>query len=198
MISVTDLRNGAMFEEDGHLWQVLKYEHIKMGRGSATIKVKVRDVRSGSQTDRSFISGARVQEATLEKRKAQFLYADDKHAVFMDASTFEQFQIPRSTLGATVKLFRDGMDVTVAMVKEEAVGIELPPTLPLRVASADPGVKGDSVSNMVKSATLENGLNVSVPLFVKEGDIVKLDTRTFTYAGRLSDKGPKVPSGVEG
>lgn len=189
MISVTDLRNGALFEEDGHLWQVLKYEHIKMGRGSATIKVKVRDVRSGSQTDRSFISGARVQEVSLEKRKVQFLYSNDRHAVFMDGSTFEQLEIPRLTLGDAVKLLQEGMEVTIAMVGEEAVGIDLPPTLPLRVASADPGVKGDSVSNIMKSATLENGLNVSVPLFVKEGDTIKLDTRTLAYAGRISDKG---------
>ena len=188
MISVTDLRSGAMFEEDGHLWQVLKYEHIKMGRGSATIKVKVRDIRTGSQTDRSFISGSRVQEVSLEKRKAQFLYADGTNAMFMDASTFEQFQIPLLTLGTSVKLLHEGVDVTVAMVHDSAVGIDLPPTLPLRVASADPGVKGDSVSNMMKSALLENGLNVSVPLFVKQGDMIKLDTRTLAYAGRISEK----------
>lgn len=186
MISVTELRNGTVFETDGQLWQVVSYEHIKMGRGSANIKVKVRSIKTGTTTEKSFISGARVQDAMVEKRQAQYLYRDKDMFVFMENTTFSQVELPESVLGQQVKFLTDGMDITVLFHSDQAVAVELPRHITFTVSETGPGVRGDSVSNVYKSATLENGMEIQVPMFVKSGDKVKVDTKTGQYVERVT------------
>lgn len=186
MISVTELRNGTVFETDGQLWQVVSYEHIKMGRGSANIKVKVRSIKTGTTTEKSFISGARVQDAMVEKRQAQYLYRDKDMFVFMENTTFSQVELPEAVLGQQVKFLTDGMDITVLFHGDQAVAVELPRHITFTVSETGPGVRGDSVSNVYKSATLENGMEIQVPMFVKSGDKVKVDTKTGQYVERVT------------
>lgn len=183
MISVTDLRAGTTFAENGQLLQVLSYEHIKMGRGSANIKVKVRNIKSGSTTEKSFINGAVVQEASLDKRDYQFLYKDHENASFMDPVSFEQIEIPIKSLPGHVYL-KDGETVTIQFYEDDPIDLVLPPKVTLKVFETAPGVRGDSASNVTKDAELANGMHVRVPLFINEGDSVIVDTRDGTYTKR--------------
>lgn len=186
MINATDLRNGAVFKEDNQILQVINYEHIKMGRGSGTIKVKVKNLKTGSIVEKSFITGARVEEADVEKRKAQFLYQDKGIFYFMDSSTFEQFPVDKDILGEQCKYLKEGLDVIVIVSEEQALGIELPNSLIYTIIDTGPAEKGNTVSNVFKSASLDNGLEVKVPMFSKVGDRVKVDTRTGQYIERVS------------
>ncbi|MCL5411698.1 MAG: elongation factor P [Patescibacteria group bacterium] len=185
MIPVTDLRAGAVFEQDGQLWQVIHYEHIKMGRGSATIKVKVKNVRSGTMTEKSFISGNKVEEAQLEHRKVQYLYKNGDEFIFMDNSNFEQLPLKVSQLGGQEKFLKEGIEGDLLAYENQPLGLDLPRSLNFKVSETGPSVKGNSVSNIYKPATLENGLTVSVPLFINEGDRIKIDTRTGEYVERI-------------
>lgn len=189
MLNVTDLRAGAVFKEGGSLLQVITYEHVKMGRGSGTIKLKVKNLRTGSTTDKSFITGARVDEANVAKVKAQFLYRDgaspDGEFNFMDPQSFEQFALARSIIGDQAKFLKDGMEVTLIICEGEALGLELPVSLVYEITETGPGEKGNTVSNVYKDATLDNGLVVKVPMFIGIGGKVKVDTRTGLYVERV-------------
>lgn len=185
MLNVNDLRGGTTFQEDGNIWEVLEYSHTKMGRGTATIRVKVRNLKSGSLTEKTFISGARVEEAELEKNEAQFLYRDDKEATFMDNTSFEQFAILNSVLAGAEKFLQDGNTYSLYSFNNQILKVDIPRTVELKVVDSPPGVRGDTVSNVYKGATLENGLEVKVPLFINEGDTVKVDTRSGEYIERV-------------
>ncbi len=185
MISVTELRNGAVFKEDGVSWIVLNYEHIKMGRGSGTIKVKVKNLKTGSITEKGFITGARVEEAELEKRKAQFLYHEDDHYHFMDPATFEQFSIPSAIIGDQAKYLKEGLDLLLLVSDGQTLGIELPNSLVYAINETGPSEKGNTVSNVYKEAVLDNGLIVKVPMFMSVGERVKVDTRSGLYVERV-------------
>lgn len=185
MISVTDLRANAVFEEEGQLWKVLRYEHVKLGRGTATIKVKIRNLRTGSITERAFISGARVQEANLLKKEVQYLYQDKSDHIFMDPITFEQFTLSKEKLGDEEKFLKEGMNVQVLLNDDEALSIELPIKMEFKIKESDPSVRGNSATNIFKDAVLENGLKLKVPLFVDEGDTIRIDTRTGEYVERV-------------
>ncbi|KKQ79420.1 MAG: Elongation factor P, partial [Candidatus Daviesbacteria bacterium GW2011_GWA1_38_7] len=141
MLNVTELRNGVVFKEDNNLFQVLNYEHIKMGRGSGNVKVKVRNLRSGAVVERSFITGARVQDTSVDKRQTQYLYNDGNTYYFMDKESYEQFELLKSLVESQVKYLKDGMDVTVLMVEGEALGIELPNSLIYEVTETGPEEK---------------------------------------------------------
>lgn len=180
MISVTELRAGTIFEEDGKLLQVLSYEHIKMGRGSANIKVKVKDLKSGATINKSFINGARVNDINLVKKDLQFLYKDKDSAHFMAPVSFEQIGIPLGKLSGH-EFLKEGENFSVSFFENEPLSLNLPPKLKLRVEETGPGVKGNSVSNVFKDATLENGIKTKVPLFIKTGDSISIDTRTGQY-----------------
>lgn len=184
-LNVTELRSGAVFKEGGQLLQVLTYEHNKMGRGSGTIRLKVRNLKTGSTVEKSFITGARVDEANVEKRKAQFLYRDSDDFAFMDPVSFEQFSLSAQILGETAKYLKDGLEVNLTVADEEALAIELPITLVYTIEETGPGEKGNSVSNVYKDATLDNGLLAKVPMFMKVGEKVKIDTRTGQYVERV-------------
>lgn len=189
MLNANELRNGAVFKEGKEILQVLTYEHIKMGRGSGTIKVKVRNLRTGSVTEKSFITGARVEEADVQKKKAQFLYRDGDSPAgefyFMDKISFEQFPLQSSVVGEQAKFLKEGLEVSLIVTGEEALGLELPNSLIYEITETGPGERGNSVSNVYKDATIDNGLIVKVPMFSKIGDKIKVDTRTGQYIERV-------------
>lgn len=184
-LNVNELRNGTFFKEGNNIFLVLTYEHVKTGRGSGNIKLKVRNLRSGAVVEKSFITGARVDEANVEKKKAQFLYRDGDQFNFMDPVSFEQFTIPSSVIGEQVKYLKDGLDVILIVSEDEALGLELPMSLVYTISETGPGEKGNSVSNVYKDATLDNGLVVKVPMFMNAEDKVKVDTRSGEYVERV-------------
>ncbi len=185
MISVTDLRAGVVFEEQGQLFQVLSYEHIKMGRGSANIKVKVKNVRSGTTVDKSFINGAKVNDVSVFKKDLQYLYKDGDSAYFMNPTTFEQISIPLKTIGSDVYYLKEGENFNISFLGDEALSLNLPPKMEFKVEDTAAGVKGNSATNVFKDAVLENGLKAKVPLFIQVGDKIRVDTRTGAYSERV-------------
>lgn len=184
MLPVTDLRSGATFEEDGQIFQVLSYEHIKMGRGSANIKVKVKNLRSGATTEKSFISGAKVDNIILIKKNLQFLYKDSDNAHFMDTLSFDQISIPLRLIGEH-KFLKEGDSFSVSYLRDEPFSLSLPPKMEFTVTETGPSLKGNSATNVFKDAVLENNLKVKVPPFIKIGDRVRIDTRTSEYSEKV-------------
>ncbi len=184
MISVTELRNGIVYEDEGKIYQVLSYEHIKVGRGSATIRLKIRNVRNGSTTIKSFINGARVNNILISKKDLQFLYKDGDAGYFMDPVTFEQLSIPLPNLVGHEYL-KEGESFSISFLEREPLVLNLPPKMEFKIAQAGPGVKGNSATNIFKDAVLENGVKTKVPLFVNTGDIIKVDTRTGEYTEKV-------------
>ncbi len=186
MIVVTDLRAGIIFEESGNLFAVLSYEHIKMGRGSANIKVKVKNLKSGATTEKSFINGAKVNNVQVLKRDVQYLYTDEESIFFMDPRSFEQISIPASLVGQDRAYLKEGESYNISFLGDEAIALNLPPKMDFVISEADPNVKGNSASNIYKDAVLDNGLKIRVPLFVKAGDKVRVDTRTGEYSQKVN------------
>ncbi len=184
-LNVTELRNGAFFKEGGSILLVLTYEHNKTGRGSGTIRLKVKNLKTGAVTEKSFITGARVDEANVEKKKTQYLYRDGDNFNFMDPVSFEQFSLSKSVLGEQLKFLKDGLEVILIVGEGEALGLELPLSLVYEIVETGPGERGNSVSNVFKDATLDNGLIVKVPMFMKPGEKVKVDTRSGEYVERV-------------
>lgn len=188
-LNVTELRNGTFFKEGNNILQVMLYEHVKMGRGSGTVKVKVKNIRTGSVLEKSFITGARVDEANVEKKKAQFLYRDGDSPAgefnFMDPVSFEQFSISSQIIGDQAKYLKDGLDVILIVSEGEALGLELPMSLIYSITETGPGERGNTVSNVFKEAVLDNGLVVKVPMFIGVGESVKVDTRSGEYIERV-------------
>lgn len=190
MISVTRLRNGATFEDKGNPYRVVKYEHTHLSRGSGTIKVKARNLRDGNVTAMTYKSGAMVNDIEVERQVLQYLYRDGEDLVFMDPKTFEQVTVAAKILGNQVDFLKEGEQIGVFFWHpstgsgQEALDVDLPPKVTLKIVEAAPGVKGDSAANVYKSATLENGLVVKVPLFINAGELVRVDTRTGEYVER--------------
>ncbi len=185
MIGVTELRAGTIYEEQGQLFQVLSYEHIKMGRGSANIKVKVRNVRSGSTTDKSFINGARVNNVSVIKKDLQYLYKDEDNAYFMDPVSYEQITVPVRTLGQDSQYLKDGETYSLSIYQEEVLSINLPPKMEFTIIETGPSLRGNSATNIYKDAILENSIKTKVPLFMNTGDKVRIDTRTGAYSEKV-------------
>lgn len=186
MISVTELRAGTIFEESGNLFLVLSYEHIKMGRGSANIKVKVKNIRQGSTTEKGFTNGAKVNNVQVFKRDIQYLYKDGEFSYFMDPNSFEQISVPLSLIGNDLPYLKEGESYNISFLDKEALTLNLPPKMDFTVTEADPGVKGNTASNIYKDAVLDNGLRARVPLFIKAGDKVRIDTRTGDYSQKVN------------
>ena len=184
-LNVTELRNGTFYKEGKDILLVLTYEHVKMGRGSGTIKVKVKNIRTGSVLEKSFITGARVDEADVSKVKAQFLYRDGDTFNFMDPSSFEQFSITSAVIGDQAKYLKDGLEVILIVSEGEALGLELPMSLIYTITETGPGERGNTVSNVFKEAVLDNGLVVKVPMFMNVGESVRVDTRSGEYVERV-------------
>jgi elongation factor P len=185
MISTGDLRKGIAIELDGELWQILDYHHIKMGRGSAQVRIKLRNIKRGQTVERSFQSGEKWPRAILEKRPVQFLYQDGSDYHFMESESYEQFHLTADQLGDVTGYLVEGMSVDRTSYQGETIGVELPTSVDLRVTETEPGFAGDTQSGAKKPATLESGLVVQVPIFVNEGDVIKVDTRTGEYLTRV-------------
>lgn len=184
MIDTSQMGNGTVFEYEGNVWQIVWFQHHKPGKGGAMLRVKIRNVRTGSTIERSFRSGERFEEMSLSRKPMQFLYADNGKLTFMDPTSYEQLEVSTEKIGDSAKFLTENMEVQAMYLEEEFLGIELPTSVTLKVKSTVPGVKGDSVSNMVKPATLENDIEINVPLFIKEGEAIRVDTRTSEYVER--------------
>lgn len=184
MIPVTNLRTGACFTDGKDLFLVLTYEHVKMGRGTATIRVKVKNLKSGATTEKSFISGAKVEEASLSKKEMQYLYKATNF-VFMDPQTFEQVELSAEKIEEAASYLQEGMMVKILFYQDEPLTLELPIKMEFDVAETEPGIRGNSATNIFKDAILSNGLKIKVPLFVKLGDRILVDTRTGEYEERV-------------
>jgi elongation factor P len=180
MISVTELRAGTVFEDSGNIFIVQSYEHIKMGRGSANIKVKVKNIKTGATTEKGYINGAKVNPVIVLKREMQYLYKDGESAYFMDGKTFEQIAVPLRLIDGDEYL-KEGMNFSVSFLDDDPLSVDFPPKMELLVSETGPGYKGNSTSNLYKDAILENGLKTRVPLFIEIGDKIKIDTRTGAY-----------------
>jgi elongation factor P len=185
MISTGDLRKGVAIELDGDLWQILDYHHIKMGRGSAQVRITLRNIKRGQTIERSFQAGTKWPRAQLDRRPVQFLYSDGSDYHFMDTDTYDQFSLSAGQLGEATNYLKDGMTLDRTSYQGETIGVELPVTVDLKVETTEPGFAGDTAQGARKPATLETGLVVSVPLFVNEGDTVRVDTRTGEYQTRV-------------
>ena len=185
MIPVTQLRKGVVFEEDGQLWRVLEYEHYKPGRGNAIIRTKLRNLRSNATVNRTFLSGASVQDVRLDHRTVQFLYNDGQYYYFMDVETYEQPMLSAEVLGDVIPYLKEGITIDLELYEGEPVGIELPITVDLKVTDAPPGYAGDTATGATKQVTLETGMTLEVPLFIETGDVVRVDTRTGQYLTRV-------------
>lgn len=185
MIGVEQLRKGVVFELDGELYKVLDYEHRKMARGSATIRVKIRNLRSGSIIEKTFPNGNRVQDVRLDHATMQYLYHDDQFYYFMDNETYEQVMLKAEQLGDGVNYLIDGLEIKLESYEGEPISIELPTTVDMEVVEAEPGFAGDTANAPSKNCTTETGLVVQVPLFVQAGDRIRVNTETGAYVTRV-------------
>jgi elongation factor P len=185
MVSTGDLRKGIAIELDGDLWQILDYHHIKMGRGSAQVRIKLRNIKRGQTVERTFQAGEKWPRAFLEKRPIQYLYRDGNDFHFMELENFEQFSLTAEQLDDVAAYLKEGMTLDRTSYEGETIGVELPITVDLAVTTTEPGFAGDTATGARKPATTETGLVVQVPLFVNEGDVIRIDTRTGEYQTRV-------------
>jgi elongation factor P len=185
LISTGDVKKGIIIELDGQLMKVLDWSHIKMARGSAQVRMKLQNVRKGDIVERTFQAGTRWPRARVEQRKVQYLYSDGDSYNFMDSETYDQFSVPAALLGDDAKYLKENTEVFVSSHESEILGIDLPVTVDLRVVETEPGFAGDTATGAKKAATVETGLVVQVPLFVSEGDLLRVDTRTGEYVTRV-------------
>jgi elongation factor P len=185
MVSTSDLRKGIAIELDGELWQILDYHHIKMGRGSAQVRIKLKNIKRGQTVERTFQAGDKWPRAYLDRRQVQFLYHDGDDFHFMDTDSYDQFTLTASQLDEVVPYLKDGMLLDRTSYEGETIGVELPITVDMAVVATEPGYAGDTATGARKPATTETGLVVQVPLFVSEGDTIRIDTRTGEYQTRV-------------
>jgi elongation factor P len=179
------LRKGVTFEFDNQLYKVVDYHHNKTGRGNATIRIKARNMRTFSNIEMTFSSGERVQDVRLEYHNVQFLYTDGSLYHFMDMETFEQPAISSELIGDAAQFLKEGVEVKLTFFENEALDVDLPTTIDLKVVKAESAVKGDTATGVTKKVELETGAEVNTPAFVEEGDVIRVDTRTGEYVTRV-------------
>jgi elongation factor P len=185
MIDVNELRKGVTFELDGNLYKVLDYSHNKTGRGNATIRVKARNLLTGANIERTFNSGLSVQDVNLDFANVSYMYNDGDMYYFMDNQTFEQPAIKKESLGESAQYLNEGMEVKLTFYKGEAIDVELPTSVDLKVVEAEMAIRGDTATGVTKKVTTETGVVVQCPNFVNIGDIIRVDTRTGDYITRV-------------
>ena len=185
MIDTGDIRKGSTFEQEGRLLKVVDFSHNKQGRGSAQLRMTLRDLRTGSLTQQTVMAGTKFNSIRLERQHVQFLYRDDDAFHVMDTETFDQMMLPAATIGDAASYLRENDVLDVLTYNDEPIDIELPTSVVLTVTQTDPGFKGDTATGGNKPATLETGLTVNVPLFISEGDQIKVDTRSGEYIERV-------------
>lgn len=186
MISTGELKKGITIELDGELYQIVDWQHIKMGRGSAQVRLKLRDLRGGHTIERTFQAGEKFSRVRLDRHAVQFLYNDGDLYYFMDSETFEQTMLGQEQLGDAINYLKEGMSLDILTYRDEPISVELPNSVELEVVETGPGFKGDTATAGNKPAKLETGITIQVPLFMNNGDIVRVDTRTGEYLERVS------------
>jgi len=184
-VSTNDLKNGMSLDLPEGLFSVVEFQHVKPGKGGAFVRTKLKNVRTGAVIERTYRGDEKLEQAIIDKREMQYLYADGVEYVFMDNSTYDQLQVTGEALGVATKYLKEGDSAILQMYSGEIVGVELPAAVELAVTETEPGLQGDRVSGARKPATLETGYTVQVPLFVNTGDRVKVDTRTGEYLTRV-------------
>lgn len=184
MISVNDFKTGVTIKLDNNLFQVIEFQHVKPGKGAAFVRTKLRNLRSGAVIDHTFNAGIKVEKAHIDRKKMNYLYDDGTNLVFMDNDSYEQLEIPADRLKWQVKFLKSNDNVEVTMYESEVIGVELPPSVALEVKECEPAVKGDTATNASKQAVMETGLEVRVPLFIAEGEILLINTTDGKYMSR--------------
>jgi elongation factor P len=184
-VSTNDLKNGMTLDLDGTLFQVVEFQHVKPGKGGAFVRTKLRNVRTGAVVDKTFNAGVKVGLAIVERKEMQYLYPDGSDFVFMDLQSYEQLPVPGQVMGDVGKYLTEGSQASVATHQGVPISVDLPASTVLAVTQTDPAAKGDTRTNALKPATLETGVVIQVPLFVEEGDRVKVDTRSGGYIERV-------------
>ena len=185
MISSNDFRNGVTIVIDGQLWTVIEFLHVKPGKGSAFVRTRLKNVKTGSTVDRTFRAGEKLERATVDNRDMQMLYNDAEGYHFMDSESYENVTLQRELIGGPADFLKDGMKVSMQFHEGVPISCDLPAHVELTISETDPGFKGDTATGSTKPAILETGATVQVPLFVNPGDIVRIDTRDRRYIGRV-------------
>jgi len=185
MISTSDFKNGMSIELDGDVYTIVDFQHVKPGKGAAFVRTKLKNVKTGGVTERTFRAGEKVARAMMDRREMQYLYSAGDEYYFMDTETFEQMALHADQLGNQIKYLKENMNIGVVIYQEQVMGIELPVSVGLIVAYTEPGIKGDTASGGSKPAKMETGLVVQVPFFINPGDVLRIDTRTGEYIERV-------------
>ncbi len=184
-VDTSQFRNGLKIELDGEPFSIIYFQHVKPGKGGAFVRTKVRNLKNGKVLERRFRAGERVELADVEERKMQYLYQDGEQLVFMDTQSYEQIPFSSEQVGDARKFLKENLDVDVLFWRGRPINIELPAFITAAITQCEPGIKGDTASNVTKPATLETGAIVQVPLFVKEGETIRVDTRSGEYVERV-------------
>lgn len=185
MISAGEFRNGVTFEMDDQVFQIIEFQHVKPGKGAAFVRTKIRNVITGATVERTFNPTDKFEKAQINKRDMLFLYKDGDLYYFMDEQTYEQIPLNESSIGSTLEFVKENMSCKVLFFKEQVIGIEPPTFVELEITETEPGFKGDTATGANKPAIVETGAQIKVPLFVNQGDIVRIDTRTGEYMERV-------------
>ncbi len=184
MLTAGDFRNGVTFEMDGQVCQVVEFQHVKPGKGAAFVRTKMKNVITGAVTERTFSPTDKFENAYVERREMQYLYADGEIHYFMDMESFEQIPIDANVLGDSLKFVKEEMMVKILSYKGKVFAVEPPTFVELEITATEPGVRGDTATNTMKPATLETGAEIKVPLFINIGDKIRIDTRVGEYLSR--------------
>ncbi|MFD1885181.1 elongation factor P [Paenibacillus wenxiniae] len=184
MISVNDFKTGLTVEVDGNIYSVLEFQHVKPGKGAAFVRSKLKNLRNGNVVERTFRAGETIARAQIENRGVQYLYANGEEHAFMDNETYDQFELNESQLEWELKFMKENMTVNIVSYQGEILGINLPTSVELEVVETEPGIKGNTATGATKSAKLETGHSVQVPLFINQGDVLIIDTREGKYVSR--------------
>ncbi|MDO7905178.1 elongation factor P [Paenibacillus sp. JX-17] len=184
MINVNDFKTGLTVEVDGDIFTVLDFQHVKPGKGAAFVRSKLKNLRNGNTVERTFRAGETIGRAQIENRGVSYLYASGQEHTFMDNETYDQFSLTSDQLEWELNFLKENMNVHIVSYQGEILGINLPTSVELKVVETEPGVKGNTAQGALKSAKVETGLNVQVPLFINEGDVLLVDTRDGKYISR--------------
>jgi elongation factor P len=185
--TTNDLKNGIVLNLDGQLWTVIEFQHVKPGKGGAFVRTKLKNVLSGKVVDKTFNAGVKVETANVDKRDMQFLYKEGSDFVFMDMSTYDQIHVGEAVVGDNAKWMLENQDAIIALYEGNPLYVELPVTVELTITYTEPGVQGDRSTGGTKPATVETGAEIQVPLFITNGEKVKVDTRDGSYLGRINN-----------
>lgn len=184
MISTNEFKTNVTVTIDGDAWQVVEFQHVKPGKGAAFVRAKMRNLCTGAVVERTFNAGERMPKAHIDRRAMQYLYADGGNYVFMDNETYEQTELTKEQLGTALNFLLENMEVKIMIYEGRVLGVDLPNTVEMKVIKTEPGVRGDTATGGSKPATMETGYVVKVPLFINEGEVLAIDTRTGEYISR--------------